>query len=333
MKLQQREKILAGLAMGLVGLAGLWFLFFAGDNRSFDQLIADQTKLAVEIENKQKLLQAANQDAKRLAQWQRRALPPDPVLARSLYQNWIRSLAARSNLRGTTLASNDAGTRRDHFTRISFKLRGRANLGDLVDFLYEFYSVGYLHQIRSMDIKPVLGSHELEVSLTIEALSLPLAESKDKLPEKFPKEAGQGLRLAKRSDYRAPIVDRNLFEVYTRPTPQAPTARREQTIDPGDYAFVTGFTEVDGTVKVWIKDRTGDKLLILASGESFTVGRTSGKIETIQPEGEVIVEFDGRRRRLRNGDNLHSGVEIQDERPKQPAEGGKSTRSAPDRDN
>ncbi len=309
MKLQRREKILAGLALGLVGLAGMWFLFFAGDSRSFDQLIAERTKLASDIENKQKLLQAASQDAKRLAQWQRRALPSDPVLARSLYQNWIRSLAARSNLRGTTLASNDVGTRRDQFTRISFKLRGRANLGDLVDFLYEFYSVGYLHQIRSMNIKPMPSSRELDVSMTIEALSLPLADSKNQLP----KEAGQVLRLAKRSDYREPIESRNLFAAYTRPIPPAPTVRREQSIDPGDYAFVTGFTEVDGTAKVWIKDRTGDKLLILGSGESFTVGRMSGKVETIQPDGEVIIEFDGRRCQLRNGDNLHGGVEIQDE--------------------
>ncbi|MEI8374891.1 MAG: hypothetical protein WCJ35_18870 [Planctomycetota bacterium] len=309
MKLQRREKILAGSALGLVGLAVLWFLFFSGDSRSFDQLIAEQTKLASEIENKQKLLQAAILDAKRLAQWQRRALPPDPVLARSLYQNWLRNLATRDNLRGITLASTDAGTRLDQFTRIPFKLRCRANLGDLVDFLYEFYSVGYLHQIRSMNIKPIPNSRELDVSMTIEALSLPMADSKSQLP----KEASPVLQLAKRSDYREPIVKRDLFTAYVRPTPLAPTARREQTIDPGDYVFVTGFTEVDGTAKVWIKDRTGDKLLILASGESFTVGKMSGKIEAIRPEGEVIIEFDGRRRQLRNGDNLHGGVEIQDE--------------------
>ena len=40
MKLQRREKILAGVALGLVGLAGLWFLLFAGDSRSDDQLVS-----------------------------------------------------------------------------------------------------------------------------------------------------------------------------------------------------------------------------------------------------------------------------------------------------
>ena len=190
MKLQRREKILAGVALGLVGLAGLWFLLFAGDSRSDDQLLADQDKLSSEIEEKAEAAQQAARDAKRLAEWQRRALPPDPVLARSLYQNWLRSLAARANFRGTTLASNDAGVRRDQFTRISFTLHAQAKLGDLVQFMYEFYSAGFLHQIRKMDIKPIQNSRDLDVNLTIEALSLPTAVSKDRLPE------GSGPRAA-----------------------------------------------------------------------------------------------------------------------------------------
>lgn len=94
MKLQRREKMLAGLTLGLIGLAGLWFLFFFGESRSDEQLIADQTKLTDEIKEKEKLVQAAGRDAKRLAEWQRRALPAEPSLARSLYRNWLSSLAA-----------------------------------------------------------------------------------------------------------------------------------------------------------------------------------------------------------------------------------------------
>ena len=310
MKLQSREKILADSALGLVGLAALWFLFFAGDSRSFDQLIAERTKLASEIENKQKLLRAASQDAKRLDQWQRRALPPDPVLARSLYQNWLRNLAARGNLRGITLTSNDVGTRRDQFTRIPFKLRCRANLGDLVDFLYEFYSVGYLHQIRSMNIKPMPSSRELDVSMTIEALSLPMADSKNQLP----KEAGQGLRLAKRSDYREPIVSRNLFAAYIRPTPPLDRPLPAPGVDLAKFVIVTAFMEVDGRAKVWIHDQIGAKLWKLETGETFVVGNAKGTVQSIQPEGEVVVKFRGIRRLLHAGDNvLNGGVEIQDE--------------------
>ncbi len=319
MKLQRREKILLGLTLGLVVLAGLGFLLFAGDSRSDDQLIADRTKLEGEIETKQKLLHLADKDAKRLAQWQQHSLPSDPVLARSLYQNWLRRLTARANLRGTTLVSPEAAARRDQqFTRISFTLSARAKLDDLVQFMYEFYAAGFLHQIRDLKIKPVQSSRELDVRLAIEALSLPTAESKDRLP----KEAGKVLQFSKLSDYREPIVSRDFFAAYVRPAPSVTVEKRiEKTVDLADYAVVTAFIEVDGAAQVWIRDRIGGKPWKLGTGENFTVGKVKGTVESIRPEGEVVVEFGGHRRSLRIGDNLHGGVEIQDPPPKRPDEG------------
>ena len=316
MKLQRREKILGGVALGLVGLVALYFLLIAGDSRSTEQLIGERSKLELEIKTKNDLLKAAARDAKRMSDWQHRSLPADPATAKSLYQNWLRGLASRVNFRSPTIAANEAGSRRDQFTRISFAVRAHAALGDLVDFLYEFYSVGYLHQIRKMDIKPVPNSRELDVNMTIEALSLPSAEAKTELP----KEAGHGLKLPKLADYRSPIVSRNLFAGYVRPKPPpsaAPPPRRRErpSVDPADYAFVTGFTEVDGAAQVWLQDRIVGKLWKLGDGESFAIGKMQGKIEAIAPDGEVIVEFDGRRRRLRRGDNLHGGVEIKGETP------------------
>lgn len=320
MKLQRREKILAGVTLGLVGLGGLWFLLFAGDSRSADQLVQERTKLTSEIELKQRQLQAAARDAKRLAQWQRRALPADLPLARSLYRNWLSSLAASVNLRKPTLVAVEAGARRDQFTRISFTLRAQAALGDLVEFMYKFYKAGFLHQIRKMDIKPIQNSRDLDVNFSIEALSLPTAESKKKLPENAP----YVLQLARLSDYRDPIVSRDFFHAYVRPP--ARSRRREGTVDPADFAFVTGFTEVDGgAAKVWIQDRIAGKPWKLGIGESFAVGNAKGTVESIRPEGEAIVEFDGHRRLLRVGDNLRGGVEIQEPRPKQPDEDGNST--------
>lgn len=326
-KLQRREKILVGLTLGLVCLAGLWFLLFSGDSRSDDQLLAEQTKLESEIENKQKQIDSAVRDRKRLTDWQRRALPADPVLARSLYQNWLRGLTARTNLHGTTLVANEAGARHDQLTRISFNLHAQAKLGDLVEFLYEFYSAGYLHQIRDMTIKPMQGARELDLKLTIEAVSLPTAESKDQLP----KEAGSLLKFAKLSEYR-PIISRDFFAGYVRPIPVSPP-RRERTIDPAEFAVVTAFTEVDGAAQVWLQDRMAPpqgKLWKLGTGESFAVGNVKGTVQSIRPEGEAIVEFDGHRRLLHVGDNLYGGAEVQADRPNQPKEGDNSVPPAAD---
>ena len=135
------------------------------------------------------------------------------------------------------------------------------------------------------------------------------------------------LKLAKMSDYRA-IVKRDFFAAYVAP-PASPS-RHETAVDPADYAFVTGFTEVDGAAQVWLQDRMAGKPWKLGTGESFVVGKVKGTVQSIHPKGEVIVEFDGHHRLLHVGDNLHGGVEIRDSAPNQPDEGGNSARPVPD---
>ena len=105
--------------------------------------------------------------------------------------------------------------------KISFTLHAQAKLGELVQFMYEFYSAGFLHQIRKLDIKPNKNSRDLDVDLSIEALSLPTAASKTQLS----KEAGHGLQLAKLADYRDPIVKRDFFAPYSAATIVRPRRR------------------------------------------------------------------------------------------------------------
>ena len=284
---------------------------------AFDANMESKTKS--ETENKQQV-DAASRDLKRLAEWQRRALPPDPVVARSLYQDWLRSLTDRARFRQAAIVANDA-VAHAQYTRIAFHLEARARMGDLIEFMYEFYSAGFLHQIRSLNIKPVRGSHDLTVSLGIEALSLPTAECKDHLP----KDAGSVLKFSKLSDYREPLVARDFF-AYDGPVATPP--RPGKAADPADFVVVTGFTEVDGKSQVWIQDRTKGSVSGFSAGESFDVGNVKGKVQSIRPKGEVVVEVDGHRRLLQAGDNLRGGVEIQDAQPNQPKESGNSTRPA-----
>lgn len=300
MKLKRREMILAWFAGGLIVMAAGWFLLLGGDSRSLGKLRAERDRLAAEVDGKQKLLEAAGRDGKRLAQWQQRSLPSDPGIARSLYQSWLRGLANRVNFRQLNIESKEVESRRNMFMRESFSLHGHAALPGLIQFLYEFYSAGHLHQIRQMDFKPLENSAELDVNLSIEALSLPGADGSDKLSE----EPGHGLRLAKLDEYLEPIAKRNLFAAFK-------PARVETTMDVTGFAFVTGFTEVSGVRQVWIQDRITGKTWQLREGEGFQVGQLQGTVRTIAPTHEVIVDFDGHRRRLRDGENLRGGVEVQ----------------------
>jgi len=307
-KWQRREKILASIVGGLLVLAAGWFLLLSGDSRSAAQLRTELGRLEADVTGKQNLLEADARDAKRLAAWQRRALPSDRVVARSLYQNWLRGLANRVRFRQLNIECKEVELRRNMFTRVSFSLKGHVGLADLTQFLYEFYTAGHLHQIRQMDIKPLENSRELDVNLTIEALSLPDADRKGQLS----KEPGDGLRLAKLDDYREPIVKRDLFAPYSPPKPIRAMAAKEpeKQVDLAQYAFVTGFTEVDGSRQVWIQDRIAGKTWKLNEGADFQIGRFRGTVRTIAPSREVIVDFDGHRRRFRDGENLRGGVEV-----------------------
>ena len=128
-------------------------------------------------------------------------------------------------------------------------------------------------------------------------------------------------RLSNFTDYRNPIVSRNFFGVYVLPTPPPPDKQERKPpppVDLAEHAYVSGFTEVDGAQQVWLQDRIAGKPWILETGQSFTVGNRKGTVESIHPDGEVIIQFDGHRRLLHLNDMLYGGEEIHAATPNQP---------------
>jgi hypothetical protein len=302
---QRREKILAGAAGALVALVALWFLLFSAE-RSTAQLEGDRNRLAADVQRKQTELNVASRDRKQLGEWQRRALPSDRTLARSLYQNWLRGLANQRNFRQLTVETKEIVSK-SNIATFTFTMHANAALAELTQFLYDFYAAGHLHQIRTLDITPIEKSKDLGLTIIVEAVSLPDADRKDQLT----KELGHGLKKAKLADYRDPIVKRDLFAAFIAgPTPGAAPPGAADKVDPGKFAFVTGFTEVDGVREVWLQDRMGGKTYQLSEGERFQIGPLSGKVQSIGSNREVVVEFDGKQCRLHDGQNLRDGVEI-----------------------
>jgi len=303
MKFNRREKILAALAgTAVLLLAGR--LLWGGDSRSLGQLRADRDRLAAEVEKKEARVQAVRRTAAQLTEWQRRALPADAAHGRSLYQNWLRALADRVGFRQLNIDSSEGQSRRNAFTLFTFTVRGRGELGRLTEFLYDFYAAGHLHQIRRLDVKPVEGSTDLDLTLSVEAISLPGADRKDRLSP----EPGKRLKLAKLADYRDPIVGRNLFAVHT-PRAEVASVPQAKPVDPAEFAFVTAILEADGRSQVWVVDRTAGKTLRLHEGEAIEVGSVHGRIKTIGRR-DVVLEVQGRQRRLTSGDNLRGGVDV-----------------------
>jgi hypothetical protein len=298
MKLQRREKILAAAAGGLALMLAVWFLFFSGGSLSYGRLSARRDQLALEVAKKEREVGAAAVAARRLAEWQRRALPADVSEARVQYQAWLRELADRLQFQQPTIEATGVESRSQTSTLLKFKVHGRTNPAKLMKFLYEFYVAGHLHQIRLIDVSTVPNSGDLEVNLDVEALSLTGADRKNKLTE----DRGKALRLASLMDYGKTIIKRNLFAPF-RPM------ESHEAADVAQSTFVTAILAVDGRGEVWLVDRTTGKDWKLHEGEQFEVGLLQGAVRSIGTH-DIVVDVAGRLRRYRSGENLRGGEEM-----------------------
>jgi hypothetical protein len=285
--MKQRERILA-LAFGaLVAVyAGMWLFqqAVAGPLEVRKQSIDKRQKDIKELETR---LARARRAGKELAVWETQSLPAHAGQARQLYQEWLTQLIKQVGLADLNVSSAEPVSRKGLYDVLSFSVRGRGTLGQLVEFLFEFYRAGHLHQIQKLDLTPrAQPEDELDLSITIEALVLPGASRRTRLnPQPSDRLASSSL-----ADYQA-IVQRNLFQIGGN----APDAT--------DLAYLTAVIDVNGQLEAWFTLRANDELLKLRQGESLHVGQFQGTIAEIV-ESDVVIESDGERWLLTVGENL-----------------------------
>ena len=195
MKLQKREKYMLGAVGGLVVLAGFAVLMMFGEARSSDDLYKRRGELDLELKKKQGDVDREAEHARQLADWKRRSLPSERDFARSLYDAWLSDLCKKAHFQGIDLQSGETEGALKSYARIPYTITAHATLTQIVDFLYGFYSAGHLHKIGRLEIKPpsTRGTVGFEVHISVEALSLPDADSKTQLST----EAGKGLQLVR----------------------------------------------------------------------------------------------------------------------------------------
>lgn len=184
MVFKKREKILALVVAALLLVVVGRFLFTTW--RGPLKALADRRdELVKEVDKKHERVARSRKAQARLAEWNRRSLPSDPVVARSLYQNWLLGLGKEAGFQGTKVDVTGQGRQRGGVYRaLRFTVQARATIEKLTDFLYQFYSADQLHLIRSLSIKPTADSGDLELTLVVEALSLPDAKPDPKVTVK-----------------------------------------------------------------------------------------------------------------------------------------------------
>jgi hypothetical protein len=201
-----RERILA-IAVGALALVVGGIFIYSWIAGALDlrrsQIVNLQKKLA-----DQELLVAQTNAAKaKIEAAQKRSLPPQKELARTLYQDWLFDRVHDAGIADPKVAYTTQVVERDLYTAFNFTVSGKGTLPQVVGLLYELYSVDYLHRISRLSLRPLKDSKQLALSITLEAVSMQDAPEVSQL---VPRPAKR-LSLASRQEYLTAIGDRNLF--------------------------------------------------------------------------------------------------------------------------
>lgn len=292
-----RQYLLGGVcAVMVVYFGGTWVL----DNLlqgPIEEARKTTAKLNAAIEQREKALSKARAYLKVLEIWEGQSVPGDTEVARSLYQAWLVELVSDVGLTSPSVNSTELVSRKGVYNTLSFSVRGRGTLEQLTRFLFGFYQTDLLHQIRSVNISPVLRSDQLDLSLSIEALVLAprgTAPSQDQ-ETVFATFRERVWRVSDRlasptlADYDA-ITRRNLFGMSGAP-------------DPADFTYLTSVSAVDGEPQAWFKQRTTDEVFRLGPGDVLHAGTLACTVvEIVGPD--VVLETEGERWLLSLGDKL-----------------------------
>jgi hypothetical protein len=297
---------LYGLTAGLTSSAGLR----AALDKKRDQLL----QLQGEIPDAQEALL-------RVDNWKKHSLPWTRA-AKNLYQQWLCSKAVNAKLKvedfhpGTETAVRGAEKNVVYRTAL-YHAKVSGTLDQLTDFLFAFYSAGYSHKLKSVNITPDSDGKMLETALLVEVLFLPGADNRDKVNESPERP------LLARDEYYTSIFERNIFAPYVETlianieddkTPSKPLP--PPPLDPARFAYLKAIVvDVQGNPQIWLHQVTSDEPLFkLSEGDLFQSKRypkVNGKVVEINVSNAVF-DLDGQRRKVMLGDTLKHGTPLPD---------------------
>ena len=295
--MNKREKILL-IAVGIL-FAGLILYFGSGLISGSGAKRAARDKLAEDVKELKQRSDRNFAVIKRMNDLKEQALPEstsDPYLASRLYQNWLLALADRHDFKDKKVDPNGSRLIDDYYHKLSYSVTGETSLENLSLFLRDIDSAKMLHQIRGVTIKPLDQSRRISVTISIEAVSLPDAVTKNDLPSL----QNPVVADIAPEEYIDPITDRGLFSFYVPPRPPDPPRPPEEDREPPPpppqppmfdhslYTYVGGIISVDGRPQVWIDIRTQGKKYKLYPGESFPLGSLDCKVARIERDRVVI---------------------------------------------
>jgi len=325
--MNKREKILAAAVVTLgAGWAGNWLL-----TDYQDALIA---RRAAVQEAGQRLNDANLELIKgrralgKMETWQDRSLPNNRERALSLYKAWLLAKASEAGLTVEDIAPLPRVTTSPTFSAVGYQIEASGSLSAVTAMLYEFYRSPLLHQVTRLNLNRPPGASQLDVTLDVEALSVPRAVATDSLPEGDSKR----LKLASLEAYQKSLSERDLATVYSPPRPPRPPGEvtRPTTppkFDDSEHAYFSGAVGSGENLQAWINVRTTGETLHLAAGDSLNVGTLEGQIVSVEPRS-LVLQAGEKKYRVALGQTLRGGKEL-DAAGETPAPDGERRGSSP----
>lgn len=264
--------LLAGVAvLFVIVIVPFYYVLFGNENA---KLRTRRNRLNQEIEKLERDVRRKDEIKNRLDDLTSKSLPPGNNVAQSLYQNWLMDTADEVGLRDKRIDPGSVTSLKNHYKKFTFTLHGRGSLEQIAEFLRRFHKADYLHFARKVMPRPVKESKEMDVSITVEALSLPQARPGSMLPALAPD--WQSISDEERAQLKT-IADRALFSTYVAPRPEGETAQTAPSptdeFDHSPYTYVTASViDKDGRPQVWVDIRTQDKKHQLYVGDMFRLG-------------------------------------------------------------
>lgn len=211
--MKSMQERLFAVIVAAVGLLLLAFFVTGWVNNQFATRRQRIAQLEKEIRDFKRQVLAGQLAAKKLSEYEARSLPANPEVARTRYQQWLVNVMETAGLIEPDISFQRAQVEKNLFVKQSFLVEGAGTLPQIVEMLYAFYGVDWLHQITDLKLRPVKDSKLLNLTMQVETLSLTKARQTDKLEAR----PSHRLQLASREAYYDVIVGRNPFGPRNNP--------------------------------------------------------------------------------------------------------------------